>query len=347
MDAGMQIVVTGASGHVGTNLIPLLRATGHRVRALVHGKDRGGLVRHDDALHPPVEEVEGDVLDPVSLRSAFAGADVVYHLAAFISISGSHDGKVERINVDGVRNVAEAALAAGVRRLVHCSSVHAFNLYAGRALDETKPRAEGPPCAPYDRSKYAGERALREVIANGLDATIVNPTGIIGPFDYIPSRTGRTFVDLSHGRILAMPTGGFDFVDVRDVADALVAAATHGRTGENYLLPGTFVSARRLAIAWSKQAGVAAPRFTLPMALVRLAVPFAALAAKLTGEEPKVTHEALDTLDSRARVSGDKAAAELGYKRRSLDETLRDTHAWLVEAGRVPPRAGPRLLAAQ
>jgi len=133
---------------------------------------------------------------PTLSKRAFAGAEVVFHLAAMISISGGHGGRVEAINVAGVRNVAEAALRAGVRRLVHCSSIHAYQLDGVRRVDETSARSTQAWQGAYDRSKAAGERELQSVIARGLDAVILNPTGVIGPVDHRPSRVGRLFIAL-------------------------------------------------------------------------------------------------------------------------------------------------------
>ena len=224
----MRITVTGATGHVGANLVRALLARGDQVRALIHRihRDNRSLAGLD------VERVAGDVLDPASLDRAFAGAEVVFHLAALISIQGDRGGLVPSVNVGGAKNAAEAALRAGVRRFVHTSSVHAFDLTRGGVIDETSPRSDGPHLAAYDRSKAAGERAVREVLARrGLDAVVVHPTGIIGPFDFEPSRMGRTLLGLRDRSLPSLVAGGFDFVDVRDVVQALLAAAERGRTG--------------------------------------------------------------------------------------------------------------------
>lgn len=169
-------VVTGACGHLGNNLVRRLLAEGRRVRAVDLAPSRS-LEDLD------VEFVSADVLDADSMRKAFARAEVVYHLAARISISGDPSGEVWVTNVRGVRNAAEAALACGVQRLVHCSSVHAFDLErcTGGIVDESSPRSVRPGLPAYDRSKAAGEAELRRVVSRGLGAVVVNPTGVIGP----------------------------------------------------------------------------------------------------------------------------------------------------------------------
>ena len=204
--ARMRVVVTGATGHVGSNLVRALIRRGDQVRVVVRER-----VRSLEGLD--VERVLGDVRDEASLRAAFADAEIVYHLAAVISISGDRNGTVRAVNVDGTRRVAEAALAAGVRRLVHCSSVHAFNLYQPGAVDPIDEAwARVPDSAPhfaYDRSKAAGERALREVIEKGLDAVILHPSGVVGPYDFGPSRMGQVLLQLYHRKLPSLLGGGF------------------------------------------------------------------------------------------------------------------------------------------
>ena len=214
----MTVVVTGASGHIGGNLVQALVAQGRTVRAMVH-KDRGLLDTMD------VEIVEGDVRDPASLAAAFKGAEVIFHLAAIISIDGDLDGHVAAVNIQGAGNVAQAALDAGVKRMIHFSSVHAFNQAPlGEVLDETRARATGSHHNTYDRSKAAGEVEVRKAIEKGLDCVILHPTGVIGPFDPVPSRMGQVFVDLHERTMPGLINGGFDWVDVRDVVSSALVA---------------------------------------------------------------------------------------------------------------------------
>lgn len=267
----MTAVVTGASGHVGTNLVRALLAAGRTVRA-VDVRRGPGL----DGLD--VEFVAADILDAASMRPALAGADVVYHLAARISIAGDPDGGVWRANVDGVRNTAQAALAAGVSRFVHCSSLHAYDLSGGGPTDESRVRSVGAGPPVYDRSKWAGEVALRRVAARGLEFVVVNPSGIVGPVDFAPSRMGRTLLGAFRGRLPAVIPGGFDWVDVRDVAGGLVAAGERGRPGANYLLGGTRASVLELARLAAETAGSRPPRLTIPL---RVVTPVAAAAVHI------------------------------------------------------------------
>ncbi|MCP3982103.1 MAG: NAD-dependent epimerase/dehydratase family protein [bacterium] len=327
----MRVVVTGASGHVGANLVRALLDRGDEVRALVH--------RRSESLEGlDVEYAHGDVLDSPSLRAAFEGAERVYHLAALISIDGNRGGAVPAINVRGARNVAEAALDAGVGRLVHCSSIHAFDQEPlGRPLDEQRSRADergGHPA--YDVSKARGEREVRAVIERGLDAVIVNPTGIIGPNDFQDSRMGRVLLDLALRRLPSLIDGGFVWVDVRDVCDGLIAAGDLGRTGENYLLGGRHATVRELATLVEEETGVAPPRITSPMWLARIGAPFVVAAGRIRGSEPLYTGEALRALRGNRDIATTKARDELGFSPRPLDRTVRDTLDWYVATGRLP-----------
>ncbi len=314
-------VVTGASGHVGNTLVRALLGQGRRVRALIHAQ-----AASLDGLN--VERVDGDVLDPDSLARAFAGAEVVYHLAARISITGDQGGRVTAVNVEGTRNAARAALAAGARRFVHFSSVHAFDLEPlDTPIDEDAGRP-GPKHPAYDRSKAAGEAALREVIAEGLDATIVNPTGVIGPNDHEPSRMGRLIGLIGRRKIPAMTPGGFDWVDVRDVAAAAIAAETRGRTGVNYLLGGEWLSMDDVAAHAARAHGVAPPRFRSPMWAARLGAPFVTLAAKMARAEPLYTSEALHAVRANRQIDCTRARTELGHRPRPAAESIADAVAW-------------------
>jgi dihydroflavonol-4-reductase len=325
-------VVTGATGHIGANLTRALLDRGHRVRAVSRTPSHAL-----DGLS--VEWVPADVLDPRSLRGAFDGADVVYHLAGRISITGDPDGLVWATNVIGVRNVVQAALSSGVRRLVHCSSIHAFDLGRVDTLDEAGPRALRPGLPPYDRAKAAGEEEVGSAVERGLDAVIVNPTGVIGPCDFGPSRMGRFFLALWTRRLPAIVGGGFDWVDVRDVAVAVLAAGERGRRGERYLLPGHRHAISELAEMAADVSGIRGPRISVPPSLARLAAPLGTVVSRRTGNPLMGTSESLRTLrlGSRLTVSGARAARELGHTPRPAGHSIHDLHAWFLSNGMLAP----------
>ena len=276
----MTVVVTGATGHIGANLLRSLCARGLRPRVLIH-RHRRGL----DGL--AVDEVAGDVCDAAALVRAFAGADVVYHLAGLISLDDRDAARLRAVNVGGVRNVVAACLQSRVRRLVHFSSIHALSTLPRDApVDEQRPLVTNEPVPPYDRSKADGEREIRAGLERGLDAVVVNPTGVIGPNDYAPSHMGELLLDLYQGRLPALVRGGFNWVDARDVADAAIAAAERGRSGERYLLAGEWATIGEIAAVVAAHDGRRPPRFVAPMWLARVGAPFAVAYARLARARP-------------------------------------------------------------
>jgi dihydroflavonol-4-reductase len=323
----MKVMVTGASGHVGANLVRALLAHGDSVRVLVH-RDRRAL----SGL--PIEMVDGDVRDAASLERASAGAEIVYHVAGYISIVSGEWSRLHAVNVAGTCNVVEACLRCGVRRLVHFSSIHALDLAPDRPqIDEATPLVGGDHVPPYSLSKVEGERAVREGMANGLDAVILNPTAILGPLDYGPSHQGEVLLALARERLPALVAGGFDWVDVRDVAKGAISAAERAPAGERYILSGHWASVRDLAKLVGSIRGVHVPRLAAPLWMARLGAPLFTAWARLVGTRPLFTWVALDALSSNRRISCAKAAAGLGYRSRPLCDTLVDTFQWFTEAG--------------
>lgn len=317
----MTTVVTGASGFVGSVLVRALLASERRVRAvdLMPGV---GLEDLD------IEFVAADVLDRASLDVALSGAEVVYHLAGLISITGDPTGRVWATNVAGVRNTAKAALEAGVGRFVHCSSIHAYDIGAVDVVEEDSPQSTTPDLPVYDRSKAAGEAALREVIAQGLNAVVCNPTGIIGPGDFSQSRMNTVLTSLFESRLPALIEGGFDWVDVRDVVGSLIAAESNGGVGENYLLPGHRLSVADLAAVVQKVTGVKEPRVIVPMWFARLLAPVGTVLARRSGNPHWYTSESLNALRNNPLVIGDKAGRELSHHPRPIEATIEDLYLW-------------------
>lgn len=321
----MRVAVTGAAGFVGLNLVQLLLQQGHEVRAI----DR---VRSTHVAGPGLSWRDADVLDAASMRRALKGVDLVFHLVAKITLS-AEDHVAWTLNTRGVRTVAEAALHAGVRRMVHCSSIHAYDQYrCGGRIDESSMRSTEPSIPVYDRSKYAGEQELREVIKAGLDAVICNPTGIYGPVDYGLSRVNGLLLGAARGRIPVMVSGGFDFVDVRDVALGLLAAAERGRSGENYLLAGhqlTMIEAFRRAAGHVNRRG---PLFAIPLWALKPIVPIAERVLRRFGSDV-ISAGAIAAAAAAPIVDGSKAAKELGYAPRPAEDSIRDLVAFFVRTG--------------
>lgn len=329
----MTVVVTGAAGHVGGNLVRALLAQGRTVRALVR-EDRRALEGLD------VEIASVDVRDRAGLGVAFEGAEVVYHLAAQISIVGGMGGLVEDVNVQGVKNVVDACLECGVKRLVHVSSIHAYHQDRRyEPIEESGQLSLSLNECAYDRSKARGQLQVLAGVERGLDAVILNPTAVIGPHDYKPSRMGKTFLEMARGNFPSLVEGGFDWVDVRDFCDAALVAEKKGRCGENYLISGTYTTVRRLHEMISEISGSKVPWFTCPQWLARCAAPFAHGFAALLRKEPLFTSESLQALRANTQISHEKAARELGYNPRPLEETLCDIYDWWVSQGLLQPRS--------
>lgn len=325
----MTVVVTGASGHIGGNLVRELAERGRDVRAVVH-RDTRAIEGVD------VERVSASVQDVDSLKRAFEGAQVVYHLAARVVISAADTKDVYAVNVDGVRNVVEACEQTGVRRLVHFSSVHALAEHPlDEPLDERRPLADTGPCRLYNRTKALGQRAVLAGVQRGLDAVIINCGAVLGRNDFKPSHQGEMLLGLYHRRIPALVPGGFSWVDVRDVVDGALAAEEKGKTGESYILSGGWISMVGLSEQVGEVTGARTPRMVLPMVLARIGAPFVTGYARLRKRRPLFTSESLSVLSGNTRMSHEKAARELGFDPRPLRETIEDTFAWFDQAGEL------------
>lgn len=320
----MRVAVTGATGHLGANVVREFLAGGFEVRAIARHAD--GPALRGLALEPVV----ADVLDPRALGEAFAGCDVVVHLAAKISIRGDRDGEVRRTNVEGTRNATAAARGARVGRFVHVSSVHAMRLNGAEVVADESRALVGEGAFAYDRSKAEGERIVLGAAADGLDALVLRPTGIIGPHDFRLSRAGAMLREFFRGERPFLIPGGFDWVDARDVAAAIVAAVSRGRSGQAYLLSGNWVSIADLARLCGEVGGIGRKRVVLPRWMALAALPFVAALAEIRSGEPLFTRESLAAVASNTHsLSSRKAADELGFAARPVAETLRDTFDWL------------------
>lgn len=322
----MLAVVTGASGHLGANLVRLLVDRKWQVRALIRNDTRA-LEELD------IEFVYGDVLNKESLRTAFAGADVVFHLAGRISIVSWDRDEVEAVNITGVKNVVEACKFTGVKRLIHTSSFHAHQQKPlDEPLDETRPLHEGR-YPPYDHSKAEGEKIVRVAIEQGLDAVIINPGGMLGPNDFKPSHFGSTLLSIARGKLPALVDAGLSWVDNRDVAEGMIKACENAETGAKYILSGHWVTLKYVAEQVAKISGVNPPRIVLPMRLAKAGAPLAMLLDRVRGNRPLFTPIALRELGSNPLLIHDKASRELGYQPRPLEQALADTIGWFRSHG--------------
>jgi dihydroflavonol-4-reductase len=279
-----------------------------------------------------IEFVSGSVLDEGDLARAMDGVEVVYHLAAKIDLRPKKDPMLFPINVDGTRNVAEACLSRGLR-LVHTSSHHAVEREPlEQPLTEERPLALDEKC-DYHRSKAIGETVVLDACRRGLNATIVNPGSMIGPYDYEPSMIGAALIDMYFGRVPVLLDLLSDYVDARDVADGMIAAAEKGRVGERYFLTGDVVPILQMVSLYGELTGAKVPKRALPLWVGWAILPLALAGSAMTKKDPFITADMLRASVSNAVVSREKAERELGYTTRPLRESLTDAVEWYRERG--------------
>jgi dihydroflavonol-4-reductase len=325
------ILVTGATGHIGNVLVRRLVEKGEKVRALIWRGEDTTPIR---GLN--VESFEGDVLDPESLKAAFIGIDKVFHLAGIISIMPGENSMVRRVNVEGTRNILQAALRAGVGRVIYTSSIHAIRRVPhGTVIDESLPFDPENPYGAYDRSKAEASLEVQQAAADGLDAVIVCPTGVIGPYDFRGSEMGSVILDAALGRTSPYVDGAYDFVDVRDVAEGMLLADANGRAGESYILSGQRISVRYLLETVREVTGRAFTRVKVPFHLAELAAKFTPTYYRWSKAKPRFTPYSLEVLHSNSHISHTKATRELGYHPRTLQESIADTARWFIENSRL------------
>jgi dihydroflavonol-4-reductase len=320
----MKVAVTGASGHIGSCLVKELKKKGVAIKVLVH-KFRSDLEELD------VELIRGNLLEPESLMKLCEGVDVVFHLAAQIAIENRFSEHVFETNVTGTKNMLKAARYSGVRKFIHFSSIHAFRIGSpGQMLDENSPLVETSKTI-YEFTKAEGEREVLKAVKEGLNAVILNPTAVIGPFDYRDSLLGQALLKIYQNKLPFLVSGGYNWVDVRDVVSASIQAVESGRKGENYILSGEFCSLQVLSAMISTLSGCRIP-LIVPVSLARLACPFFKVYSLATKKKPLYTYQSLNILvNSPVNISNAKAGKELGYEPRPLELTLRDTFDWYRE----------------
>ncbi len=256
----MKVLVTGGTGFIGSSIVRALLRAGHDVRALVR---EGSDTRNLAGLN--IERVTGDITDPNSLSAAMSGCTHVFHAAALYSFWVTLPGLIERVNVGGTRNVLQAALDAGMERVVYTSSVAALAVPSrDRPVDEATPVDPSAIIGAYKRSKYAAEQVALEYAAKGLPVVIVNPSFPVGPRDIKPTPTGQTILDFINHRLPAYVDTGMNVVDVEDVAQGHLLAAEKGRIGERYILGGRNMPMREFLGILEKITGIPAPRVRLP-----------------------------------------------------------------------------------
>jgi dihydroflavonol-4-reductase len=324
MGKGETVAVTGASGHIGNVVCRTLLAQGYHVRAQ-YRSDRRAL----EGLS--LETVQGDVTETSDLDRLFSGCHQVINCAGALSISGGQGGAVHRTNVIGAQNVLDAAVRAGVRRVVHISSVHAVHDLPHHApYNESRPY-KGSKDFAYDRSKAEGEQLmLRGAQRHPIEVVVVRPSAVVGPFDFKPSEMGSAILRMYRRPLPVVPPGGYNLVDVRDVAEAIVRAMELGKNAEVYLLSGQYCTVRELVRQVRALRRHDARPVVAPFWLLSGAVPLAWAYGRLSGKDNPLTYEALVALrEGHPHMDHAKARLELDHAPRTLHESLSDFIAWV------------------
>jgi dihydroflavonol-4-reductase len=325
----MRALVTGATGFVGAAVARALVRDGWQVRALARpGSDR----RNIKAL--PVEVSEGNLADRPSLERALSGCEALFHVAADYRLGAPDPRELYQTNVEGTRNILEAAQQAGVRRVVYTSSVATVGIPAdGSPGNEDTPVGVADMIGHYKRSKFLAEQLVRETALAGMPVVIVNPSTPIGPGDVKPTPTGQMVLDAAAGRMPAYVDTGLNIVHVDDVAAGHLLAFQRGRPGERYILGGEDMTLREILFDIAQLVGRKPPRVRLPTAVVLPIAYVAEAVARVTGRPGRITLEGVRMSRKRMFFSSDKAKRELGYQWRPPAEALRDAIAWLREQG--------------
>lgn len=284
-----------------------------------------------------VELVEGDILRLNDVIRLVQDCEVVIHCAGIISIHGDPDGRVFKTNTEGPRNVLEAAKSAGVKRIIHISSVHAVKEIPHHLpFDESRPhKTVADPV--YDYSKATGEQILlKGCLDSPTEIIVLRPSSVVGPYDFKPSLLGAALLDFYFQKIPFLPQGGYDFVDVRDVAQAAVNAIHLGRSGEVYNLSGTYYTFKKFAKVIQKVTGKKVPQRVIPYKWLKAILPLVALYARWTKTLPAITRESIDAVYfGHPQMDHAKAKKELHFTCRALEESLHDFYSWQKEHGNI------------
>jgi dihydroflavonol-4-reductase len=324
------VLVTGASGFVGSAVAGLLRAEGHRVRVLVRPSSARTNISTADSV------LEGDLRDRASLAAALSGVRYLFHVAADYRLWARHPDEFAKTNVEGTRLVMEEAVRARVERIVYTSSVATLKVTEGVLADESRPLSEHEAIGAYKRSKVMAERLVEEmVLRDGLPAVIVNPSTPIGPRDVRPTPTGRIIVEAASGRMPAFIDTGLNLVHVDDVAAGHLAALHRGKIGERYILGGDNVLLADMLCEITSFVGRPRPLRKVPRAAVYPIALCAEMLARFTGREPFVTRDGLRMARHRMFFDDSKARRELGYTSRPHLEGIADAIAWFRANGHL------------
>lgn len=325
-------VVTGASGFIGHHVARVLCARGENVRVILRKTSR-----REHLAGLPVEIVEGDLGKPASLARALAGASRLYHVAAAYTFGARDPAYIYADNVEGTRNVLQAAADARVERIVYTSTVGALATSTRDSMsDETTPVSQRDIVSHYKVSKYLAQQVAEEFAAGGLDVVIVNPSAPVGPGDAKPTPTGKMIVDFLKGKMPAYVDTGLNLIAVEDVAEGHRLAALNGKRGEKYILGHENMHLREILEMLALVSGRKAPRVQIPHAVAYAAAACSEVKARLTGGSPQIALESVRMARKFNFVDASKAVRELGLPQTSIEAALKRAVDWFRANGYAP-----------
>ena len=328
----MKAFITGATGFVGSHVARVLAEQGACLRLLVRKTSR-----LENIASIPGERVVGDLTDAESLKNGMAGCEAVFHVAADYRLWTRNPHEMYAANVEGTRAIIKAAQEAGARRVVYCSTVATMGFTGNGAMtDENSPVSLADMIGHYKRSKFMAEQVVLEAAKAGANIVMVNPTAPIGEQDIKPTPTGRIVLDFLKGKFPAYVETGLNLVDVKEVAQAHVAAYERAKPGERYILGGENLTLKQVLDKLSTISGVPSPTIKLPYAVAFVSGMFDTFFTGMVFQkEPRVTLDAVRMGKKKMWASSDKAARDLGWAPSPIDGALRRATDWFKANGYV------------
>ena len=324
-------LITGSSGHVGSNLIRELTKQNYKIRCIDFDGDHRAYEGFD------VEIIKGDITERDSLVPIFKGVEIVFHTAALINLDRRYRDQIRLVNVSGTENVCQASLNAGVKKLIHFSSVDAFYRFPiEEPLLEDRKLIDDPNAVPYDLSKADGQKIVIDYCQQGLDASIIHPTSIVGPNDFKPGLPMQEMVNLANGKRKVLPNWGYNFVDVRDLCITAISAVSKGKTGQNYIVGGEYHMYSYIAELMEEQLGRTVLLGTIPNFVSYLGLPYEYIKSLITKKPRVLTVDTLHTGKTGNKVvPSTLARSELGHNPRPLEETIHDMVSFFQKRGLI------------
>lgn len=324
-------LITGSSGHVGSNLIRELTKQNYKIRCIDFDGDHRAYEGFD------VEVIKGDITEKDSLVPIFKDVEIVFHTAALINLDRRYRDQIRLVNVSGTENVCQASLNAGVKKLIHFSSVDAFYRFPiEEPLLEDRKLIDDPNAVPYDLSKADGQKIVIDYCQQGLDASIIHPTSIVGPNDFKPGLPMQEMVNLANGKRKVLPNWGYNFVDVRDLCITAISAVSKGKAGQNYIVGGEYHMYSYIAELMEEQLGRTVLLGTIPNFVSYLGLPYEYVKSLITKKPRVLTVDTLHTGKTGNKVvPSTLARSELGHNPRPLEDTIHDMVSFFQKRGLI------------